>query len=56
MSKEVDFSILNSIQHNEYIMKSELDSIDNEKDILKFIANRLVDIITELRLINSTKL
>lgn len=56
MNKEVDFNMLNSIQHNEYIMKDELDIIDNKNGILKFIANRLIDITTELRLINSTKL
>lgn len=44
------------IYHQELSMKNELATANDEKALLKFIADRLIDITTELRLISHTKL
>ena len=44
------------IYHQELGMKNELAIANDEKALLKFIADRLIDITTELRLISHTKL
>lgn len=60
MNKDADLSRnINKdsiIYQHEQSMRSELIYTHDEKAILKFIADRLIDITTELRLINHTKL
>lgn len=44
------------INQQEFGMKSELATAKDEKTLLRFIADRLIDITMELRLISHTKL